>query len=165
VVENSIRKGHREDTKGMNTMRFAFKLLFQFRVMIKRNPGKFRRCEERTIVVDNVETAEEAVDRALSYGRNQHRTFTNTAGHKAHFEFVGILDYIELGIECHECEVWYDYVIRKEPMENRKNTTICRAKIIKEMKKKRLDEKKPITIYPNDHSHKNIDVDLREFYE
>jgi hypothetical protein len=36
-----------------------------------------------------------------------------------HFEFVGVLDLLELGVECDADEVWYDIVERVRPMERR----------------------------------------------
>ena len=43
-------------------MRLALKLLYQFRVMIDGSPGVFRRCEERYIVLEDVEDVFLAID-------------------------------------------------------------------------------------------------------
>jgi hypothetical protein len=37
-----------------------------------------------------------------------------------HFEFVGVLDLLRIGVECEEDEVWYDIVSLKQPMERAK---------------------------------------------
>lgn len=96
--------------------RFSAKLLFQFRVMIGADPGIMRTCEER-IVVLRAATVREALAKAKRRGRKAQLDYLNSAGNRVYFEFVGVMDLLELGVECDEDEVWYDIVVRKQPME------------------------------------------------
>ncbi|MGO4774396.1 hypothetical protein AB4084_02530, partial [Lysobacter sp. 2RAB21] len=41
----------------------------------------------------------------------------NSDGNPVFFEFVGVMDLLGLGVECDDDEVWYDIVVRKQPME------------------------------------------------
>jgi hypothetical protein len=145
--------------------RLACKLLFQHRVMINGKPGKFRKCEVRTVVFDCVENdLYDAVDRVFAYARSQQRNYMNTAGRKVYFEFVGILDFIRLGGECDENEMWYDYVVKKEPMENRENTTFSKSEIKKKIRQELEKLKEPLDpkMHSNDRSHMNINYDLEK---
>lgn len=101
-----------EETGG----RYAAKLLFQFRVTIDGDDGIMRTCEER-IVVLRATHARDALARAKRYGRKAQHRYRNSDGHPVHFQFVGVLDLLQLGFECDEDEVWYDIVTRKQPME------------------------------------------------
>ena len=98
--------------------RFAVKLLFQFRVMINRNPGIRRLCEERIIVLE-AKSQRTALARAKRRGRASHHQYENSDGNRVHFEFIGVLDLLELGQECEPGEVWYDLVRKVRPMERR----------------------------------------------
>ena len=100
----------------MNTERFSAKLLFQFRVDV---PNAVRRlCEERIIVV-NAKNATTALRLVLKYAKRSSYTYENSDGNMVAFEFVGIMDLLHLGIECGECEVWYDIKTRLRPMERK----------------------------------------------
>jgi hypothetical protein len=121
----------------------------------------------RTVVFDDVGSVDAAVDKVFSYVKGKNRTFMNTAGHKVYFEFVGILDYISIGIECDDCEVWYDYVTMKEPMENRKKITFVtradlRKKLLQDLKSKSKGLK---NINTEDRSHKNIHYDIDQIFQ
>lgn len=98
--------------------RYAAKLLFQFRVVVNGNSSQRRTCEERIIVV-NARSAESALLRAKRNGRKGQYQTLNSDGNPVHFEFIGILDLLELGIECEPDEVWYDIVERVSPSERR----------------------------------------------
>lgn len=102
----------------MTTSRFAAKLLFQFRVVIDGNSGKRRICEER-IVVFQSRSYKQALVAAKRKGKAAQYRFANDEGIPVYFEFVGVLDLLELGIECGEEEVWYDIVERLQPMERK----------------------------------------------
>ena len=98
-------------------MLFAAKLLFQFRVHRDGTSNRRRLCEER-IVHFKAPTAELAVKRAKSIGKEAQHRYKNDAGGMVNFEFVGILDLISLGIECEKGEVWHELRDRMEPKEN-----------------------------------------------
>jgi Domain of unknown function (DUF4288) len=97
-------------------LRFAAKLLFQFRVVVDDIPNTMRTCEER-IVVFHAPTARRALAQAKRRGKAAKHTYANSDGNPVHFEFVGVLDLLHLGAECEEDEVWYSIVERKLPME------------------------------------------------
>ena len=98
--------------------RFVAKLLFQFRVVVPK-PAVRRLCEERMIVFQAKSPAAALVE-AKKRGRAAEFSYRNDFGDPVHFEFVGVLDLLELGIECGEDEVWYDIVERVKPMERRR---------------------------------------------
>jgi hypothetical protein len=97
--------------------RFAARLLFQFRVDIKKCQ-KRRTCEERTICF-SARSPRAALKYAKRYGEKAQFTYLNTEGLKVHFEFVGITDILRLGEECGPEEVWYDIRQMLQPMERR----------------------------------------------
>ena len=97
-------------------LRFSAKLLFQFRVVDDGKSNVMRLCEERIIVIQ-APTARSALALAKRRGKSAMHRYKNDAGSMVHFEFVGIMDLLHLGIECGEDEVWYDIVQRKLPME------------------------------------------------
>ena len=73
-------------------------------------------------------TARDALAEAKRRGRASQFRYRNSDGNPVHFEFVGVIDLLELGIECEKDEVWYDIVQRVRPMERK-------AKIIPPAKK------------------------------
>ena len=99
--------------------RYAAKLLFQFRVTVAGDSGKRRTCEERIIVLNARSAAQALVQAKRCGGSNQYR-YKNSDDNPVHFEFVGVMDLLELGPECAAGEVWYDIVTRVRPMERRK---------------------------------------------
>jgi uncharacterized protein DUF4288 len=101
-----------------NVTRYAAKLLFQFRVVVNGDAGVRRLCEERMIVF-RAASAGLALAKAKRRGRAAQHRYKNKAGDTVHFEFVGILDLLALGMECEADEVWYDLVERVRPMERR----------------------------------------------
>ena len=96
--------------------RYSAKLLFQFRVMVGTDPGVMRTCEER-IVVFHAAGARKALAEAKRRGRKAQHDYRNSDGNRVFFEFVGVMDLLSLGPECNDDEVWYDIVVRKQPME------------------------------------------------
>jgi len=99
--------------------RYAAKLLFQFRAALGDDPaGTMRTCEERIIVVTAPDAAA-ALVRAKAYGDDAEFEGVGEAGNTFHFDFVGVMELLELGCECEPEEVWYDIYTRKLPMERK----------------------------------------------
>ena len=97
-------------------LRFSAKLLFQFRVVDEHGSNVMRLCEERIIVI-RAPTARKALALAKRRGKSSMHSYKNDAGSMVHFEFLGIMDLLHLGVECDEDEVWYGIVRRRLPME------------------------------------------------
>ena len=98
--------------------RYSAKLLFQFRVQINQDSNKMRTCEERIIVFKSTSPLA-ALKKAKIRGKKAEFNYKNDDGNKVFFEFVGIQDLLELGLETQEDEVWYgikDYLL---PMERK----------------------------------------------
>lgn len=106
-------------TAGRRGKRYAARLLFQFRVMVNGNPGVRRLCEDRIIVLHAV-GARSALAKAQTRGRAAEYQHPNSDGTPVFFEFIGITDLLELGVECEPDEVWYDIVQKVKPMERRR---------------------------------------------
>ena len=77
-----------------------------------------RRCEERIIVLP-ARNAASALKKAKAYGKREEFDGKAEAGNPLYFEFVGVMDLLELGTETQAEEVWYDIVTRKQPSERR----------------------------------------------
>ena len=75
-----------------------------------------RTCEER-IVLFYAKTPRAALAEAKRVGKMAEHAYKNDSDADVHFEFVGVMDLLHLGIECDENEVWYDITTRKLPME------------------------------------------------
>ena len=97
--------------------RFSAKLLFQYRV---GSPGdsKFRTCEER-IVTFQERNASVAFNKAKKMGKDSEESYTNDEGERVHIEFVGLCDFMQLGIESEPNEVWYEIKTMLRPMERK----------------------------------------------
>ena len=98
--------------------RFSAKLLFQFRVQINGDDGIYRTVEERICTV----AARSAADALRLFKVNARETeiqYINNDGNKVFFEFIGVMEMIELGIECNKNEVWYEILTLKIPMERK----------------------------------------------
>jgi hypothetical protein len=100
-------------------LRFAARLLFQFRVRTGGEFGKRRVCEER-IVVFRAKSPKQALAHAKKKGKAAEYRYENSDGNPVHFEFVDVLDFLHLGIECGSDEVWYDITERLQPSERKK---------------------------------------------
>jgi len=99
--------------------RYSAKLLFQHRADLGNgHSNTMRRCEERIIVI-SARNAISALRKAKSYGKSQEFDGVTESGNPFHFEFVGVMDLLKLGLECDPEEVWYDIVTRKLPSERR----------------------------------------------
>lgn len=96
--------------------RYSAKLLFQWRVDVDGDSGVMRLCEERLVLI-HAPDARKALALAKRKGKSAAFKCRNDFGDPLFFEFVGVLDLLQLGAECDEDEVWYDIVRRKLPME------------------------------------------------
>jgi hypothetical protein len=114
--------------------KLALKLLYQFRVMVNNSPGTYRKCEERYVIKDIVDDDIEAtLDDFFANIKSSNHSFIDTYGHKVYCEFIGVMDYILLD-EYNE-EVWYDYCIKRLPMENKKKIIISKSEIKKRIRR------------------------------
>jgi hypothetical protein len=108
---------------------FSAKLLFQFRVSWGRKSNLRRVCEER-VVTFKAQSAERAWKTANRLGAAADFEYRNPAGSTVHFEYVGIMELLELGVErSGPEEVWYDIVERLKPSE-RKSLLIPRKRAL-----------------------------------
>lgn len=99
--------------------RYSAKLLFQFRADLGNGQSDIMRtCEERIIVIQ-ARSADSALAKTKSYGKAEEFDGESEAGNPIYFEFVGVMDLLELGIETKPEEVWYDIVTRKQPSERK----------------------------------------------
>jgi hypothetical protein len=98
--------------------RYAAKLMFQFRVTIDGDPGKRRLCEQRIIAFE-AGSARRALAFAKRKGRAAQFHYSNSDDNPVHFEFIGVMDLLCLGLECEEDEVWYDIVEHLLPKERK----------------------------------------------
>jgi hypothetical protein len=98
--------------------RYSAKLLFEFHIVVDGKPMVRRTCEERIIIVRAL-SADAALREAKRKGRASEFRFRNTHGDPGHFRLVGVMDLLELGVECEPEEVWYDITERVRPSERR----------------------------------------------
>ena len=100
--------------------RYSAKLLFQHRADYGNGKSDImRRCEERLIVL-SARNAESALRKAKTHGSKAEFSGDEEMGNPDfRFEFIGVMDLLEIGIECEPDEVWYDISIRKLPMEQK----------------------------------------------
>lgn len=99
--------------------RYSAMLLFQFRVVAGGRSNIMRTCEKRLIVFP-ADSAKAALAWAKRRGKESEHSYRNGNGNPVHFEFVGVLDLVHLGMECESDEVWYDIVGLKSPKERAK---------------------------------------------
>lgn len=95
-------------------------MLFQFRADLGEGRSNVMRlCEERIIVI-SAKDACSALRKAKAYGKQAELKFEGTeSSYPNHFEFVGIIDLIDLGPGADPEEVWYEIITRKQPSERR----------------------------------------------
>lgn len=98
--------------------RYAAKLLFQFRYSNEDSSYSMRTVEERIILIES-KSAKSALSEARRLGKSEQ--FSNHESPEAsyHFEFIGIMDLLHLGIETDANQVWYDIRRMKNPMERK----------------------------------------------
>ena|SRR2546426_349742 len=93
--------------------RYAAKLLFQWNAMPGGRASSRRVCEER-IINFRAATPRAALAKAKSIGkRGSFRSGT------IRFQFVGILQLMELGFESGPAEAWWELSYRMRPLERR----------------------------------------------
>jgi len=97
-------------------LKYAAKLLFQFRVIVNGESNKRRTCEERIVLV-KAPHAEKALELAKSIGAASEHSYDNSNGNPVHYEFIGVMDLMQLGAECEDNEVWYEIKEYLTPME------------------------------------------------
>lgn len=107
--------------------RYSTKLLFQFRVTVDGDPGKRRTCEER-IVVLHTTSAAKALASAKRKGRASEHSYTNNDGNPVDFQFVGVMELLQLDPVCKEDEVWYEITERLLPMERAERPGLPRSR-------------------------------------
>jgi len=97
--------------------RFSALMLFQFRTEKNGISNQRRVCEERIIVIQASSALEalrlvrqKGIDEEFSYYDNDIEVF---------FEFIGVMELIELGTFLDEDEVWYHFIEKLRPMENK----------------------------------------------
>jgi hypothetical protein len=101
----------------MQSKRYAALMLFQFRTVRNSESNKKRVCEERIILFEENDS-EVAYNKALERGREEETSYEDN-GAEVFFEFIGIMEFIELGDSLEEDEVWWRMTEKLEPMENR----------------------------------------------
>ena len=94
--------------------RYSAKLLFQFRIDVSTR-DESRLCEER-IITYSADSADAALETAKQKGADSVHDYLNDEGHTVFFEFVGVLDLLELGSECDPEDVWYDILEHELPL-------------------------------------------------
>jgi hypothetical protein len=100
--------------------RYSAKLLFQHRADYGSCKSDImRRCEERLIVL-SARNAQSALRKAKAHGGKAEFSGDEEMGNPGfRFEFIGVMDLLEIGLECDPDEVWYDISTRKLPMERK----------------------------------------------
>jgi hypothetical protein len=96
---------------------YSAKLLFQFRPVRKGVSPKHRLCEER-IVTFAARSPKSALSKAKRYGKSEEFT-SSQSDVRVHFEFVGLLELLDVTNSYSAGEVWYDLVERVQPRERR----------------------------------------------
>ena len=110
--------------------RFAAKLLFQYRVVINGISNTMRDVEERIVVVD-ASSVQVALRKAKRRAKSSETTYQNDDGNAVLIEFIGIMDFLELGVECDDGDVWYEIRTLREPMERKAKFIPPESKFIK----------------------------------
>jgi len=100
-------------------LKFAAKLLFQFRVKVDGQSNLRRTCEERIIHTKAI-GPEEALENFKKYAKSEEHKYKNNEGNWVFFEFVGVMDMMHLGTEATKEEVWYEIKEYLTPKERRK---------------------------------------------
>jgi len=95
--------------------RFSTKLLFHWAPSV---PPKRRLCEER-LVTFRARSTRDALAKAKRLGRQGEFTYREQGGGRGRFQFLGVLDLMELGVEAEANEVWWDVYQRLEPSRRR----------------------------------------------
>lgn len=97
---------------------YGAKLLFQFRWELNGISNKRRICEERIIHI-HASSPEDALKKAKQKGMEEEQEPYYIDDKKIYFEFIGILDLKEFGIELEMDEVWWEFYEMMNPMERK----------------------------------------------
>ena len=97
--------------------KFAAMLLFQFRTERFNIVNKKRVCEERIYHI-YCQNKNDAFTKALAIGKREEFDYVDN-DKKVFFEFVGILDIVELDVVEDENLVWSRFIEKIEPMERK----------------------------------------------
>lgn len=97
--------------------KYAAKLLFQFRTLNSGVSNKKRVCEERIILL-MAETPKLALKLVNEKGKEEEFSY-NDNGIRVFFEFIGVLELIELAALTDPDEVWSILIEKIKPMENK----------------------------------------------
>lgn len=100
--------------KAKPSLRVSAMLLFQFRIGGLNET--YRVCEKRLIVLE-CRTLPAGLKAAKRYGAKQQFDYLNDDGRTVLFEFIGVVDFVDLTDVCEPEEVWYDIPKLKLPME------------------------------------------------
>ena len=95
-------------------MQYPAKLLFQYRRKHGRRISKRCLCEER-IVTFKSPHPEAALATAKRLGRDSEHDYAAADGGHIYFEFLGIIDLIDVSIGSDEGEVWFEFYERLTP--------------------------------------------------
>ncbi len=98
---------------------YASKLLFQSRHMPNERRDERRLCEERIILFEAA-SSKQALAVAKRRGKAAQHSYLNCYDQMVHWEFVGVMDLLQIGSECEPGEVWYEFRMRKLPMERKR---------------------------------------------
>jgi len=96
-------------------MRYSAKILLQYRVG-DAHDSQFRVCEERIIVIEST-NATKAHAVVVRIAKSSESKFINDDGEWVYVEFIGVLELMELGVECEAHDVWYEIKTMLRPME------------------------------------------------
>jgi hypothetical protein len=113
-----MKKKRHSTSKRTPTKRYAAKLLFQYRVIVRASEGMRRLCEERILTFRSTH-GRAALTEAKRRGRAAQHSYNNNEGNRVHFEFVGVMELLCLDPACDTDEVWYEMPERVRPMERR----------------------------------------------
>jgi hypothetical protein len=112
------------------SIRYAAKLLFQFRVVVDGKSGVMRTCEERIINFMSSSPAE-AMRHASKAGTEAEFSYLNDEKNRVKFEFVGILDIMDLSPSDERETVFYSIRTMRTPMERKSKLLPSRTKLLK----------------------------------
>lgn len=117
----------------MSNKNYSVKLMFQFRVVIDNSSNKRRMVEEK-IVVFRAQNENDLLIKANKRGKEDEYSYTNDDGNKVYYEFIGILDAMEHGIECEKDEVWFEFKDMLNPSERKKDLLPTKSQLLKQLK-------------------------------
>lgn len=117
-------------------------MLFQFRADLGNGLSDVMRlCEERIIVI-LARNASSALRKVKAYGKRKEFEGKAEAGNPIYFEFVGVTDLLELGVETEPEEVWYDIITMKQP-SGRRDTLIPKESKLNAIHRERQKNQRP----------------------